>query len=161
VTDHSTRTDDTALRLSIEVAVGVDRAFEVFTTEFDRIKPREHNMLGEDIAETILEPNSGGRLYDRGVSGATCDWGRVLAFEPPGRLVLAWNISPSWQLETDSDRASEIEVTFTALDDSRTLVELEHRDLDRHGDGWQGLRGGLESPEGWPLYLDRYRRLLD
>lgn len=151
---------DTTLRLTIEVAVGVDRAFEVFTKDFDRIKPREHNMLGEAIAETVMEPRSGGRLYDRGVNGATCDWGRVLAFDPPHRLVLAWDISPQWQVETDQARSSEVEITFTALEDRRTRVELEHRNLDRHGDGWQGLRGGLEGPGGWPLYLDRYSKLV-
>lgn len=153
-----TTTDETALRLSIEVAVGVHRAFEVFAKDFDRIKPREHNMLTEAIAETVLEPKAGGRLYDRGVDGATCDWGRVLAFEPPSRLVLAWDISPHWQVETNPDHSSEVEVIFTAIDDANTRVDLEHRHLDRHGDGWQGLRGGLEAPDGWPLYLDRYTK---
>jgi uncharacterized protein YndB with AHSA1/START domain len=162
MTESTTRTepDETALRLTIEVAVGVDRAFEVFTTDFDRIKPREHNLLGEDIAETILEPKAGGRLYDRGVHGATCDWGRVVAFDPPHRLVLAWNISPNWQLETDPARASEVVVTFTALDGAHARVDLEHRQLHRHGDGWQGLRGALGAGEGWPLYLSRYVELV-
>jgi uncharacterized protein YndB with AHSA1/START domain len=152
---------EAALRLTIEVAVDVDRAFDVFTREFDRIKPREHNLMGEDIAETVLEPRSGGRLYDRGVNGATCDWGRVLAFEPPRRLLLAWNISPRWQIEADPERASEVEVTFTPIDDTHTRVELEHRHLDRHGDGWQDARGALEGGAGWPLYLGRYAELLD
>jgi uncharacterized protein YndB with AHSA1/START domain len=160
MTENTTQTNDTAFRLSIEVAVGAERAFEVFTGDFDRIKPREHNLLGEDIAETVLEPKSGGRLYDRGISGATCEWGRVLAFEPPRRLLLAWNISPQWQLETDPDHASEVEITFTSIDESRTRVELEHRHLDRHADGWNGLRGALEGPEGWPLYLSRYQGLI-
>jgi uncharacterized protein YndB with AHSA1/START domain len=151
-----TQTTENAVRASIEVAVGVERAFDVFTRDFDRIKPREHNMLGEPIEETVLELEAGGRLYDRGASGATCDWGAVLAIDPPHRLLLAWNISPHWQLETDPDHASEIEITFTSLDDSHTRVELEHRHLDRHGDGWEGLRGGLEAPDGWPLYLHRY-----
>jgi uncharacterized protein YndB with AHSA1/START domain len=152
-------TTDQELRLTIEVAVGVDRAFDVFTREFDRIKPREHNLLASPIEETVLEPRAGGRLYDRGVDGATCDWGRVLAFEPPSRLLLAWDISPRWQLETDPERSSEIEVTFTVVDDRRTRVELVHRHLERHGDGWQDLRAGLEAPEGWPLYLDRFAAL--
>jgi uncharacterized protein YndB with AHSA1/START domain len=153
------QTTENAVRLSIEVAVGVERAFEVFTHDFDRIKPREHNMLGEPIEETILEPKAGGRLYDRAASGATCDWGAVLAFEPPHRLLLTWNISPQWQLETDPASVSEIEVTFTALDGGSTRVDLEHRNLDRHGDGWQGLRSGLAAPDGWPMYLDRYATL--
>jgi uncharacterized protein YndB with AHSA1/START domain len=163
MTKSTTRTgaEQAAFRLTIDVAVGVDRAFDVFTREFDRIKPREHNLLGEDIEETILEPRAGGRLYDRGVNGATCDWGRVLAFEPPHRLLLAWNISPYWQIETDAARASEVEVTFTAIDDGHTRVELEHRHLDRHGDGWQAARSALEGGEGWPVYLRRYTELLD
>jgi uncharacterized protein YndB with AHSA1/START domain len=155
-----TQTADTALRLSIEVAVGVQRAFDVFTQDFDRIKPREHNMLGEPIEETVLELKAGGRLYDRGASGATCDWGGVIAVDPPHRLVLAWNISPHWQIETDPSHASEIEIIFTELDEGHTRVDLEHRNLDRHGDGWQGLRGGLEAPDGWPLYLGRYADLV-
>jgi uncharacterized protein YndB with AHSA1/START domain len=154
------QTTDTALRLSIEVAVGIDRAFDVFTQDFDRIKPREHNMLSEPVEETVLEPKAGGRLYDRGASGATCDWGAVLAFDRPHRLLLGWNISPHWQLESDPGHASEIEVTFTAIDETNTRVDLEHRKLDRHGDGWQGLRAGLEAPDGWPLYLDRYTKLI-
>ena len=151
-----TQAGENALRLSVEVAVGVGRAFEIFTTDFDRIKPREHNLLGEPIAKTVLEPRVGGRLYDRGVGGTACVWGAVLAFDPPHRLVLAWNISPRWQLETDPDHASEVEITFTSVDDGHTRVDLEHRHLERHGDGWQGLRGALEAPDGWPLYLDRY-----
>src|SRR5262245_54118248 len=162
MTESMTRigTDGAALRLTIEVAVGVDRAFEVFTTDFDRIKPREHNLMGEDIAETVLEPRAGGRLYDRGVNGATCDWGRVLAIDPPHRLLLGWHISPGWQIETDPERASEIEVTFTPIDDAHTRVELEHRHLDRHGEGWKDARGALEGGEGWPVYLSRYVELL-
>ncbi|MGQ0624895.1 MAG: SRPBCC family protein [Sporichthyaceae bacterium] len=149
-----------AVRLSIEVEVDLDRAFEVFTGQFDLIKPREHNLLAAPVAETVLEPKAGGRLYDRAVDGSTCDWGRVLACEPPHRLLLAWHISPHWQLETEPGRASEVEVRFTALDAGRTRVDLEHRHLDRHGEAWQAMRGALESGEGWPLYLARYARLL-
>lgn len=156
----STATTEPSLRLAIEVAAGVDRAFEVFTTEFDRIKPREHNLLAEDIAETVLEPTAGGRLYDRGVNGAECHWGRVLACDPPHRLLLAWNVSSHWQLETDPDRFSEVEVTFIAIDGGRTRVELEHRHLDRHGDGWTQAKDGLAGDGGWPLYLGRYESLI-
>jgi uncharacterized protein YndB with AHSA1/START domain len=155
-----TNPDDTLVRLTIEVDVGVDRAFEVFTRQFDKIKPREHNLLGEPIAETVLEPRAGGRLYDRGVGGATCEWGRVLEFEPPRRVLLAWDISPRWQIERDPARASEVEITFTAIDVARTRVQLEHRHLDRHGEGWEDSRRALEGGEGWPRYLDRYAALL-
>lgn len=157
---ESTSTIEPTLQLSIDVAVGVDRAFEVFTTEFDRIKPREHNLLDEQIAETVLEPWAGGRLFDRGVSGAECHWGRVLDCEPPHRLVLAWNITPHWQLETDPDHYSEVEVTFTEITDAQTRVDLAHRHLDRHGDGWAQAKDGLAGDGGWPLYLSRYQDLI-
>jgi uncharacterized protein YndB with AHSA1/START domain len=84
----------------------------------------------------------------------------VLAYEPPERLVFTWDISPHWQVESDPQRASEVEVRFIAETPQRTRVELEHRHLDRHGEGWEGLRAGVESAEGWPLYLRRFADLL-
>src|SRR5919199_2761072 len=119
-----------SVRTQVVVAAPLERAFQVFTQEFDRIKPREHNMLGVDIAETVFEARAGGRIYDRGVDGSECQWARVLAFEPPERVVFTWDISPQWQIETDLSRASEVEVRFVAEDAERTRVELEHRHLD-------------------------------
>jgi uncharacterized protein YndB with AHSA1/START domain len=150
------QTTDTSVRTSIVVAAPLERAFSVFVEDFGAIKPREHNLLGADIAETVFEPHAGGHIYDRGVDGSECRWARVLAYEPPDRVVFTWDISPRWQLETDPDRASEVEVRFIAETPERTRVELEHRNLDRHGDGWEGVRAGVESDDGWPLYLDRY-----
>jgi uncharacterized protein YndB with AHSA1/START domain len=147
---------DTSVRTEIVVNAPIDRAFAVFTQKFDQIKPREHNMLAVDIAESVFEGHVGGRVYDRGVDGTECQWGRVLAFEPPDRIVFSWDISPYWQIETDLDKASEVEVRFIAETDTRTRVELEHRNLDRHGDGWQGLAEGVRGDQGWPLYLRRY-----
>ena len=153
----STQAADTTVRRSIVVAAPIERAFQVFTEGFDAIKPREHNLLAPvEIAETVFERRVGGNLYDRGVDGSECRWGTVLAFEPPHRLVFSWNISPQWQIETDPARTSEVEVRFTAEAPDRTRVELEHRNLDRHGDGWEGLRDGLGEGDGWPLYLSRY-----
>ncbi len=150
------QTTDTSVRTSIVVAAPLERAFSVFVEDFGAIKPREHNLLGADVAETVFEPHAGGHIYDRGVDGSECRWARVLAYEPPDRVVFTWDISPRWQLETDPDRASEVEVRFIAETPERTRVELEHRNLDRHGDGWEGVRAGVESDDGWPLYLDRY-----
>jgi uncharacterized protein YndB with AHSA1/START domain len=76
--------------------------------------------------------------------------------EPPDRIVFTWDISPHWQIETDLSRASEVEIRFIAESTGRTRVELEHRHLDRHGEGWEGLRAGVEGDAGWPLYLARY-----
>ena len=148
--------EQTAIRTEIVVDAPVERAFRVFTEQFDRIKPREHNMLAVDIAESVFEPRAGGRVYDRGVDGSERQWARVLAYEPPERIVFSWDISPQWQLESDPARASEVEVRFVAEGDERTRVTLEHRHLDRHGDGWEGLREGVAGDQGWPLYLRRY-----
>jgi uncharacterized protein YndB with AHSA1/START domain len=152
----TTQAEQTAIRTDVVVQAPVEHAFRVFTEQFDQIKPREHNMLGVDIAESVFEPRAGGRVYDRGVDGSECQWARVLAYEPPERIVFSWDISPQWQIETDLERASEVEVRFVAETPDRTRVELEHRHLDRHGDGWQGLREGVGGDQGWPLYLARF-----
>jgi uncharacterized protein YndB with AHSA1/START domain len=144
----------------VVVNVPIERAFAVFTEQFGAIKPREHNLLAVPIAETVLEPRVGGHIYDRGVDGSVCRWARILAFEPPRRLVFAWDIGATWQLETDPANASEVEVRFTAQSVKSTLVEIEHRHLDRHGPGWQSLSDGVDGDAGWPLYLGRYTQLI-
>ncbi|HUZ14275.1 MAG TPA: SRPBCC family protein [Caulobacteraceae bacterium] len=149
-------TASTVVRTEIVVNVSIERAFQVFTERFDQIKPREHNMLGAEIAESVFEPNVGGRVYDRGVDGSERQWGRVLAYEPPTRIAFTWDISPRWQIETDPNRSSEVEIRFVAEGDRRTRVELEHRHLERHGEGWQGLAEGVQGDQGWPLYLQRF-----
>ena len=150
----------TTIRHEVTVAAPIEQAFAVFTDDFGSFKPREHNMLAVDIAETVLEPRVGGRLFDRGVDGSECQWARVLAYEPPDRLVISWDINPQWQIETDLEKTSEVEVRFIAEGSERTRVELEHRHLDRHLDGWQGMREAVDSGDGWPLYLRRYAELL-
>jgi uncharacterized protein YndB with AHSA1/START domain len=132
----------------------------VFVDDFDQIKPPEHNLLGVERAETVFEPRAGGRVFDRGVDGSECHWARVIAYEPPDRVVLGWHIDGRWQIETDPARTSEVEVRFIAEGAERTRVELEHRNFERHGDGWEGVRDGVGSPGGWPLYLDRYAGLV-
>jgi uncharacterized protein YndB with AHSA1/START domain len=150
------QTQGTSIRTDITVDAPQERAFQVFTERFDEIKPREHNLLEIDIAESVFEPRAGGRVYDRGIDGSECQWARVIAYEPPERIVFTWDISPRWQLEGDLDRASEVEIRFIAEDSERTRVELEHRHLDRHGDGWEGLSESVAGDQGWSLYLSRY-----
>jgi uncharacterized protein YndB with AHSA1/START domain len=152
----TTQTEQTSIRTDVVVEAPIERAFQVFTQQFDKIKPREHNMLQADIAESVFEPRAGGRVYDRGVDGSECQWARVLAFEAPDRIVFTWDISPHWQIEADLERASEVEVRFVPEGEDRTRVELEHRHLDRHGEGWEGLREGVGGAGGWPLYLGRF-----
>ncbi|MFC0032721.1 SRPBCC family protein [Micromonospora chaiyaphumensis] len=154
-----TEATSAVVRRQIVVEAPLERAFTVFTERFGDIKPPEHNLLGAPIVETVFEPKVGGHIYDRAVDGSECRWARVLAYEPPDRVVFSWDISPQWQVETDPDNTSEVEVRFVAETPQRTRVELEHRHLDRHGPGWQSVRDGVGHDEGWPLYLDRYAAL--
>jgi uncharacterized protein YndB with AHSA1/START domain len=156
----TTQAHEESVRTHVVVEVPIERAFSVFTEQFDSIKPREHNMLDVEITETVFEPREGGRIYDRGVDGSECQWARVLAFEPPRRVVFSWDITPQWQIESDPEKTSEVEVRFTSETPERTRVELEHRNLDRHGEGWEGMREGVGSGNGWPLYLQRFADLV-
>ena len=152
----STPASATSIRHEVVVEAPIERAFSVFTEGFGSFKPPEHNLLGVEIAETVFEPRVGGDVYDRGIDGSVCRWARVLAYEPPDRVVISWDISPQWQIETDLEKTSEVEVRFNPETPERTRVELEHRELDRHGDGWEAVREGVDSQGGWPTYLQRF-----
>ncbi|MGH9155674.1 MAG: SRPBCC family protein [Acidimicrobiales bacterium] len=155
-----TETDQAVVHHHVVVEAPVDRAFAVFTERFGDFKPAEHNLLGSPISETVFEPNVGGHILDRAVDGSECRWARILAYEPPNRVLFSWDISPYWQLEADPDHTSEVEVRFIAETSQRTRLELEHRNLDRHGPAWDGVRDGVDGDSGWPLYLARYAALL-
>jgi uncharacterized protein YndB with AHSA1/START domain len=155
-----TLADDVVVRREVTVDAPIERAFATFTERFGDFKPKEHNMLGVPIAETRFEPHVGGHIYDLGEDGSECRWARVLAYEPPNRVVFSWDISPYWQIEPDEAKTSEVEVTFVAETPTRTRLELVHRNLDRHGPGWEGLAAGVGDDGGWPLYLARYAELV-
>ena len=150
---------DAMVRRQIVVEAPIDRAFAVFTGRFGDFKPPEHNLLGAPIAETVFEPRIGGNIIDRAADGSECRWARILAYEPPDRVVFSWDISPQWQIETDPGQTSEVEVRFFTETPERTRLELEHRHIDRHGPGWQSVIEGVDGNEGWPLYLARYAAL--
>ena len=149
---------DTTVTQTIVVNVPPDAAFQAFTERFGDFKPREHNLMGSPIAETVFEAKVGGHIYDRAEDGSECRWARILAYDPPDRVIFTWDIGPTWQLETDPDLTSEVEVRFTAEAADRTRVDLEHRHLDRHGPGWEGVRAGVD--EGWPIYLERFAAIV-
>lgn len=152
--------DEVVVRRHVVVDVPIERAFALFVERFGDFEPKEHNLLGSPIAETRFEPRVGGHIFDRADDGSECRWARVLAYEPPNRVVFSWDISPVWQIEADEANASEVEVTFVAEGPDRTRLELEHRNLDRHGPGWQGVRDGVADDAGWPLYLSRYAEVV-
>lgn len=138
------------LGTTITVRAAIDRAFRVFTEGFDTWWTHEHHIGEADIAEVVLEPRVGGRWYERGVDGSETDWGRVLVYEPPHRLVFTWQINGSWRFDPDPAHASEIEVTFTADGPDQTTVTLEHRHIERLVDG-QAIYDGITSGGGWGL----------
>ena len=146
----------TSVAGQIVVEAPIERAFAVFTEGIGGWFPPEYNLLAVDIAERVFEPRVGGRVYDRGVDGSECHWGRVLAYEPPDRVVFSWDIDPQWQIEADPEKASEVEVRFTAEAPDRTRVVLEHRHLERHGEGWEGARGALSGEGGWDWALEKF-----
>jgi len=150
----------TSVNMQVVVDASADRAFAVFTDGIGTWFPPEYNMLAVPIAERVFEPHVGGRVYDRGVDGSECQWARVLVYEPPHRVVISWDISPRWQIEADRTRTSEVEVRFISEARDRTRVELEHRHLERHGEGWERERDELGAEGGWPGCLRTFAERL-
>ena len=138
------------VRKSIVVAASPERAFEVFTSGFDRWWPRSHSIGASPLAEAVIEPRSGGRWYGRLEDGTEALWGDVLAWDPPRRLVLAWRIGPEWAY--DADLLTEVEVNF-AREGEGTRVDLVHSRLENMGAGGEAIRAQFESEGGWGTLL--------
>jgi uncharacterized protein YndB with AHSA1/START domain len=145
---------------TITVAASQQRAFDVFTAQFGTWWPREYQIGPAPMADFIMEPRVGGRWYELDQDGTQCDTGRVLAFEPPHRLILAWQLNERWQYDPDPSHASEVEVRFIAEGPSQTRVELEHRGFERHGAGADGVRAAMDAPDGWAAVLEIFARSL-
>jgi uncharacterized protein YndB with AHSA1/START domain len=152
----TTQTAGTSVQTSIVVEAPIERAFSVFTDGIGSWWPADHHILQAELAEMVFEPRQGGHVYDRGADGSECRWARVLAYEPPSRVVISWDIDTRWQLETDPEKTSEVEVRFVAETADRTRVELEHRGLERHGEGWEQMRDAVGSPGGWSRGLGQF-----
>ena len=154
-------TAETSVSASITVEAPVERAFSVFTSDIGSWWPPEHHILQAELAGMVFEPRAGGHVYDRGADGSECRWARVLVYEPPSRVVISWDISLQWQIESDPQKTSEIEIRFLAEEPGRTRVELEHRHLDRHGEGWEQMRDAVGSPDGWAVGLERFAKRIN
>lgn len=149
------------VRHAVTVPLPADQAFALFTEGYNRWWPSYHIGKAE-LAEAVLEPRAGGRYYERGVDGSECEWGKVLACDPPHRIVLAWQITAredGWGYDPDLSHASEVEVTFREQPDGQTRVELEHRNIGRHGPGAAGIYQGVGAPGGWRGILDNYAKV--
>ena len=145
----TTQLETTSVTTQTEVDAPVEHAFRVFTEGIGSWWNPDHHILQAELAEMVFEPRVGGHIIDRGTDGSECRWARVLGYEPPRRVCFSWDISLSWDLETDPAKTSEIEVTFTPEGPDSTRVVLTHRNLDRHGDGWESMRDAVR--EGWSL----------
>ena len=136
-----------SIRKSIMVGAPPQRAFDVFTSRMGAWWPHKNSIGSAPLADAVIEPHAGGRWFERGEDGTECEWGKVLAWDPPGRLLLAWQINGEWAY--DPDLVTELEILFTEVEPGRTRVDLEHRNLDRFGPARDGMRSAFDSPQGW------------
>lgn len=141
---------------TITVRASVQRAFDVFTHDFDSWWPRSHHIGKSPMKRAIIEGKAGGRCYSEQEDGTDCPWGSILEWDPPRRFVFAWMITPEWAYEPDLKKASEVEIRFTDIGGGQTRVDLEHRHFERHGDGGATMRTGVSAPGGWGTLLDLY-----
>src|SRR4030095_11772015 len=150
-------TDPNSLRKVVSVKAPPEVAWRVFTEKMGTWWPLATHKIGKAKAgDSIIEPRVGGRWYERGDDGSTCDWGRVLSWEPPSRLVLSWQISADWH--HDPNLKTEAEVGFIADGKHTHRVELEHRHLDRYGARRDEMRGIFDSEGGWSGLLASFAR---
>jgi len=158
ITESST---DVPVRKSVTVSASAERAFRVFTEEMDTWWPRTHHIGKVPMRKQIIEPRAGGRCYSEQIDGTVCPWGTVLVWDPPSRVVLAWQIDGKWQYVPDLAQASEVEMRFTAEPDGLTRVDLEHRHFSRHGDDGAAIRSSVDSSGGWGGLLQLFAAEID
>ena len=149
-------TDD-AVVVTVVVEATQQRAFDVFTTGFGTWWPMESHHIGEkDAVDAVIEPRAGGRWFERAADGSECDWGRVLEWEPPSRITLAWHLNPDFRYDPDPALATQVEVRFIPEGASTTRVELEHRGFAVHGERGETMKGAVGSDGGWKGLLQRF-----
>jgi uncharacterized protein YndB with AHSA1/START domain len=149
-----------ALKKTITVNAPVEHTFKVFTESFTTWWPAEYHIGAAEYAEAVIEPRAGGRWYEKGVDGSECDWGKVLDWDPPNRLLLTWQITGEWAYDPDMARASEIEITFTAEGPHQTVVNLEHRNIGRLAGG-QAMYDSISGAGGWGTVLERFAKAVE
>jgi uncharacterized protein YndB with AHSA1/START domain len=146
-----------SLRKVVSVKAPPEVAWRVFTEKMGTWWPLATHKIGKAKAvDAVIEPGVGGRWYERGDDGSTCDWGRVLSWEPHTRVVLSWEISADWK--HDPNLKTEVEVRFIADGKNGTRVELEHRRLDLYGTRRDEMRSIFDSEGGWSGLLESFAR---
>jgi uncharacterized protein YndB with AHSA1/START domain len=150
----STRTISAApVKKTIRVEAPRARAFDVFTAGFGTWWPKTHHIGKAEMKEAVIELRAGGRWYEKGVDGSECTWGKVLAWEPPDRLVLSWHLNGKFELDEGVD--SQVEIRFIADGANATRVELEHRIEAADA---ETIRTAVDSPNGWSVLLDAFAK---
>lgn len=147
------------VRKQLTVPASQAKAFRIFTEGMSRWWSPDYHIGAQPFVAVVMEPGEGGRWYERAEAGQECDWGRVLVWGPPDRVVLDWQITGSW--EFDAKLHTELEVRFVAESASETRVELEHRGLDSLGSQAEAIRRVFDSPGGWLGLLQGFRAALD
>jgi hypothetical protein len=150
--------EEAVVRKSVLVQVPIDRAFSIFVGQMETWWPAEHHIGDQPFHLIVVEPRVGGRWYERDKEGQECDWGQVRAWDPSHGVTLSWHLGPDWKFNADLDKASDVEIRFRAEGPSSTMVELEHRGIERHGEGYQKLRDVLDSPNAWTLTLESFAK---
>ncbi len=145
------------VRKSITVKATAERAFQVFTQGVDTWWPRTHHIGNAPMKKVIIERHPGGRCYSEQMDGTECDWGSVLVWEPPHRLVLAWQVTSNWKYEPELSKSSEVEVRFTPEPGGFTRVDLEHRNFERQGAGAEAMRAIYDGQQAWNGMLQLFR----
>jgi uncharacterized protein YndB with AHSA1/START domain len=161
MTSTTEQMSGTTVQRSVTVKTNLERAFRLFTEEFDTWWPRSHHIGKSPMTKAVIEGFVGGRCYCEQVDGTDCPWGHVTVWEPPHRLVFAWLITHEWAYEPDLAKSSEVEVRFTAQADGTTRVDLEHRHFHRMGPGGATMKTAVESPNGWGDLLKLYAARAD
>lgn len=147
------------VRKTVRVNAPAQHAFDVFTRNIIRWWPPQHSVVKTPLKDVVIEPFARGRWYQIGEDGSECDNGHVLAWEPPHRLLLAWQLNPEWQF--DPNLLTEVEVRFIAESERATRVELEHRLLERMGEKAETTRSQIDGTNGWTAILEAFRKSAD
>lgn len=158
--------EEAVVRKSVRVKAPIDRAFSVFVEQMETWWPATHHIGDTPFEAIFVEPRVGGRWYERNAKGELCDWGKVLKWDPPHRVAFSWHVGPGhdqpdWKADPDPEKASEVEIRFTAEGPDITFVELEHSKLERHGEGYEQLRALFDGPGAWGDILALYAKKVE
>jgi uncharacterized protein YndB with AHSA1/START domain len=145
-----------AVKRTIRVDVPIEKAFQIFVERMGDWWPASHHIGAAAFAAIVLEQQEGGRWFERDSKGTECEWGRVLLWEPPQRLILSWNLQLDWKYSPDPERASEVALQFVAEGPAATRLDFEHRHLERHGEGYEKMLASVGSPGGWPMIREKF-----